>query len=465
MINRNNRAMKYRTRMISSSSNEGLLLIMITLSSIILLHQAVMVQSYVALPGTTRISHHQYRGHNSNNGKISGSLHKGPWTAFTTKTQTSTNLQNNHLLNMVTTGTGRAKARQSTSTKVQMLLPSQNQHYSTNSQYNSLRRTSTSLQATEETKATTTTSSPQGPTILIDPNTDTSPSVTDSAEIYSRAINRTLQWVAAAGLFGLSLWAGTGNIDTAAEFFAGYLVEQSLSIDNLFVFLLLFDYFQVPLSSQDRVLNYGIYGAVIMRAVMIGLGSVALSRFHEILLVFAGILVYSSASALTEFLSDEEEEEDEDLGENSIVKFSRNLFDATDKFDGDRFFSIEDGIKKVTPLFICMVAVEISDVVFAVDSIPAVFGVTENPLIVFSSNMFAIMGLRSLYTILSKAAQDLEYLEPAVAIVLGFIGSKMVAEYFGFMISTEFSLAVVVTCLATGVGLSTLQKSKEATAE
>lgn len=278
-----------------------------------------------------------------------------------------------------------------------------------------------------------------------------------TSKIYKSAISRTIQWVAAAAIFGVGLWFSFGE-ETAAEFYAGYLVEQSLSVDNLFVFLLLFDYFKVPLSCQDRVLNYGIYGAVVMRAVMIGLGAVALQQFHGILLVFAAVLVYSSASVLLNLGNEEEEEED--MGENKIVQFSRNLFDATEEFDGDRFFTAG----KATPLFICMVAVEISDVVFAVDSIPAVFGVTENPLVVFTSNMFAIMGLRSLYTILSKAASDLEYLEPAVAVVLAFIGSKMIAEYFGFLIPTEVSLAVVITVLFTGI-LSSIYANKQETGD
>ena len=179
--------------------------------------------------------------------------------------------------------------------------------------------------------------------------------------------------MSAAAAFGSGLYFVFGP-DTAEEFFAGYLLEQSLSVDNLLVFLLLFDYFKVPIGSQDRVLNFGIYGAFIMRAIMIGLGSVALYEFHAVLLVFAGILIYSSVTVL---LGDGEEEEDEDMSENAIVQISKNLFDSSENFDGDRFFTLEDGIKKATPLFICMVAVEISDVVFAVDSIPAVFGVTE----------------------------------------------------------------------------------------
>lgn len=276
-------------------------------------------------------------------------------------------------------------------------------------------------------------------------------------DIYQDAIGRTLLWVGLAAAFGAGLGVVFGA-DTSAEFFAGYLVEQSLSVDNLFVFLLLFEYFRVPLSSQDRVLSWGIYGAIVMRAAMIGVGAAALKKYRAILLVFAGILIYSSAKSL---FPGDNNDEDEDVGENAIVKFSRELIDSTDEFDGSNFFTIVDGVKKATPLFICMIALEISDVVFAVDSIPAVFGVTENPLIVFTSNMFAIMGLRSLYTILSKAATDLKYLEPAVGIVLGFIGSKMVAEYFGAEIPTEAALGVVAFFLSAGVGLSILEKRQE----
>jgi len=204
-----------------------------------------------------------------------------------------------------------------------------------------------------------------GPTVILDG--------VDERDIYRQAIQRTLAWVAGAGLFGGILWA-TAGATTGEEFFAGYLVEQSLSVDNLFVFLVLFDYFGVPLQNQDRVLNWGIYGAIVMRAAMIALGAAALENFHAILLVFAGILVYSSAKVL---IGGEEDDEEEDMSQNTIVQFSHRFIDSTDKYDGDRFFTVVDGIRKATPLFICMIAVEISDVVFAVDSIPAVFGVTE----------------------------------------------------------------------------------------
>jgi TerC family integral membrane protein len=208
---------------------------------------------------------------------------------------------------------------------------------------------------------------------------------------YQDAIQRTLGWVGAACIFGGGLWAVAGS-NTGQEFFAGYLVEQSLSVDNLFVFLLLFEYFKVPLAYQDRVLNWGIYGAVVMRAVMIGLGAAALQNFHAILLLFAGILVYGSAKFFLDFGGEEKEE---DPSQNSIVLFSRSLIKSTDDFDGDRFFTLVDGVRMATPLFICMIAVEISDVVFAIDSIPAVFGVTEVRFQALSTKLFLMVHLCS----------------------------------------------------------------------
>ena len=186
------------------------------------------------------------------------------------------------------------------------------------------------------------------------------------------AIRRTLAWVVAAAFFGTGLGVFVGP-DTAEEFFAGYLLEQSLSVDNLLVFLLLFEYFKIPSNYQNRILNWGIIGAIFMRAIMIGAGAVAIQQYHAVLLGFAGILIYSSAKVL---IGDDEEEE-QDLSENPIVQFSNKLIKSTSEFDGDRFFTEIDGLQVATPMLLCTVAIELSDVVFAVDSIPAVFGVTE----------------------------------------------------------------------------------------
>ena len=197
-------------------------------------------------------------------------------------------------------------------------------------------------------------------------------SAVDEAEDYVVAIKRTMVWVAAAVAFGGAL-SVLDNPTTSEEFFAGYLLEQSLSVDNLLVFLLLFEYFKIPPAYQNRILNWGIIGAIFMRAIMIGAGAVAIQHFHAVLLVFAAVLIFSSAKVLLG--SDDDEEED--FSQNIVVRFSDNFIKSTSKFDGDRFFTEVDGVRLATPMFLCMVAVELSDVIFAVDSIPAVFGVTE----------------------------------------------------------------------------------------
>jgi TerC family integral membrane protein len=191
-------------------------------------------------------------------------------------------------------------------------------------------------------------------------------------DAYTIAIRRTLAWVAAAAFFGTGLYLFVGP-ETSEEFFAGYLLELSLSVDNLLVFLLLFEYFKVPQASQNKILNWGIIGAVFMRAVMIGAGAVAIHEFHAILLGFAGILLYSSASVLF----GGEGEEDEDLSDNPIIKFSNKFIQSTSVYDGDNFWTVQNEIRLATPMLLCTVAIELSDVVFAVDSVPAVFGVTE----------------------------------------------------------------------------------------
>jgi TerC family integral membrane protein len=191
-------------------------------------------------------------------------------------------------------------------------------------------------------------------------------------DIYKTAIRRTLFWVGAAIAYGFLLIFFAGP-ETSGEFYAGYLLEQSLSIDNLLVFLLLFEYFKIPLEFQNKVLNWGIIGSIVMRATMIGFGAVALENFREVLLVFAGILIFSAVKVI----AGDDDEDDEDLSDNQIVKFTKNIMGSTDQFEGDNFFTEIDGIRMATPMLLCMIAVEISDVVFAVDSIPAIFGVTE----------------------------------------------------------------------------------------
>uniref|UniRef100_A0A7S2RH37 Uncharacterized protein n=1 Tax=Rhizochromulina marina TaxID=1034831 RepID=A0A7S2RH37_9STRA len=272
-----------------------------------------------------------------------------------------------------------------------------------------------------------------------------------SAERFRQSVLSTVGCVALAVVFGAGVWHFRGR-QSGFEFFAGYLVEQSLSVDNLFVFLMLFNYFQVPLSYQGRVLTWGIIGAVVMRGIMIVAGVAAVQKFRMVILLFAAILMLSAVKLFFE------SDEPEDLSNNTVMRLSKFAVGAVEEYDGDKFFTILDGQRRATPLLLCLVCIELSDFVFAVDSIPAVIGVSQDLLIVYSSNIFAIMGLRSLYTLVAKAVQDLPYLRPAVALVLAFIGLKMVMEFFHYEISISLSLGVVVTLLASGIVLSLIHK-------
>ena len=207
-------------------------------------------------------------------------------------------------------------------------------------------------------------------------------------------VKRTLVWVALAAAFsvGIALTLGTQE---AIEFCSGYVLEYCLSVDNLFVFLVLFDYFNVvDNASREKVLGYGIWGAVMLRGLFIGAGATALQQSRIFYLLFAGVLAFSSIKII---LGGENDDEEENMEENAIVNLTKNLFSTTQQFDGSNFFTKEDGVKVATPLLLCLVCVELSDVVFAFDSVPAVFGVTDNPFVVFTSNLFAIAGLRSLF--------------------------------------------------------------------
>ena len=259
------------------------------------------------------------------------------------------------------------------------------------------------------------------------------------------------QWVGLAVAFGVGGWAFKGQT-SGEEYFSGYLLEQSLSIDNLFVFILVFDYFKVPVKSQRKVLQYGIASAAVLRAVMVLAGVAAIENFRPVLLLFAGILVFSSYKLLT----GEEEDDDEDLSENVIVKTCRKLLTISDDYDGDNFFTVRNGVKIATPLLLVLAVIEISDVVFAVDSIPAVFGVTLDPFVIYTSNIFAILSLRALYAFVADVMTKLWALDKSVALVLGFIGLKLIAEYAGIEIPTTLSLEIVSLMLGGGVALSLL---------
>ncbi len=263
-----------------------------------------------------------------------------------------------------------------------------------------------------------------------------------------------LRWsggvVAISLLFGAFLWWQAGE-STALEYYAGYLIELSLSVDNLFVFLLVFQYFAVPAELQPRVLKWGIFGAILMRGVMIGLGAVLLQRFTWITWVFGGILIITAVKMAR---SGEERIEPE---KNPLVRLARRLLPVTPAYENSHFFvrSLTQGWM-ATPLFLVLLVVEWSDVVFAVDSIPAVFAVTRDPFVVYASNLFAILGLRALFFVLAGALDRFHYLKPGVALILLFVGAKMLLGYW-VHIATDLSLVVILAILTGAVGLSLLR--------
>ena len=256
-------------------------------------------------------------------------------------------------------------------------------------------------------------------------------------------------WVALAALFGAFVAWKLGPTK-AAEFATGYVVELSLSFDNLFVFLVLFRYFQVGPREQHRVLFWGILGALVLRALFIVAGTSLLSRFHWIGWLFGIFLVVTGSKLLWQ--SDEKH----DPETSRVLKLARRLLPVTTTPHGGRFFLVEQGRRCATTLFLCLVTVEASDVVFAVDSIPAIFGVTLDPFVVYTSNVFAILGLRSFFALLALLIDAFKYLNVALALVLIFIGLKMLLagmmkESLGLEIGTLTSLAIVVGLLGGGV--------------
>lgn len=231
------------------------------------------------------------------------------------------------------------------------------------------------------------------------------------------------------------------------EFLTGYLVEKSLAVDNVFVWLMLFSYFAVPLEYQRRVLLYGVLGALIMRTIMIVLGAWLLAQFHWILYVFGGFLVFTGIKMF--FAS----EHTPDLEQNALVRWLRQHLRMTPTLQGEHFFTVQNGIRYTTPLLLVLILVEITDIIFAVDSIPAIFAITTDPFIVLTSNIFAIMGLRAMYFLLADFASRFALLKYGLALVLVFIGSKMLLLDI-YKIPTTWSLAVVASLIGVSVILS-----------
>lgn len=258
----------------------------------------------------------------------------------------------------------------------------------------------------------------------------------------------TVVWVLVALLFGgvVLWWKGP---DVALQYLTGYLIEKSLSADNIFIFLLIFTYFKVPAAYQHRVLFWGILGALIMRGALIGVGTTLLTQFHWLIYVFGAFLVFTGIRLVSQT------DAAVDPGKSGVVKFVRRFVPVTDQYEGHNFFVRRNGRLMATPLFIVLAIVESSDLMFAVDSVPAIFAITTDPFIVYTSNVFAILGLRSLYFLLANIMGKLRFLKVGLAIILTFVGAKMLLVSV-VHIPALVSLTVIAAILTVTIGASLL---------
>jgi len=263
------------------------------------------------------------------------------------------------------------------------------------------------------------------------------------------ALAWTAVWVALALAFNVLIWSRYGQ-QRALEFLTGYLIEKSLSVDNIFVFVLIFTYFQVPAKYQHKVLFWGILGALLMRAAFIAAGITLIQRFHWLIYVFGAFLVVTGIRMAVQ--------QDKEIHpeRNPVLRLAKRLMPVTTSYDGDRFFTMLGGRRAATPLFVALLLVETTDLIFAVDSIPAILAITQDPFIVYTSNVFAILGLRSLYFALAGVVRMFHYLSIGLAGVLVFVGGKMLLVDV-VKVPTALSLAVIAAILAVCVVASVLR--------
>jgi len=267
---------------------------------------------------------------------------------------------------------------------------------------------------------------------------------------HRKAIKRVIFWVACALLFNAGVWYFEGY-DKALEFFTGYVIEYSLSVDNLFVFIMIFSYFGVSEKQQHNALNWGIMGAIFFRMLFVLFGVALIHLFHEVIYFFGALLLWSAYRMAFQ------KEKSVDPDKIPLVRWFRKLIPVTDRYIGQKFFTRLNGKIAATPLFIVVLVVESSDIMFAIDSIPAVLAITQDPFIVITSNVFAILGLRSLYFVLAGVMGIFRFLKHGVAVILGFVGIKMLLMDV-IHIPTHLSLGVIAAILALSVVASMIWK-------
>jgi tellurite resistance protein TerC len=268
------------------------------------------------------------------------------------------------------------------------------------------------------------------------------------------AVIWTAVWITLALLFNVFVYLEFGEV-RALEFLTGYVIEYSLSVDNIFVFILIFTFFSVKAQYQHKILFWGILGALFMRAVFIVAGVALINRFHWIVIIFGGFLLFTGIKML--FQKDEAIEPEK----NPIIKFFRKFFPVTESHHGDKLFVRHNDRLHATPLFLVLLIIETSDLIFAVDSIPAILAISHNTFIVYTSNIFAILGLRSLYFAVSGIMGYFRFLKIGLAFVLSFVGFKMLAAFFNLEIPIVYSLLTIVSILLLSILASLIIKKKE----
>ncbi len=256
----------------------------------------------------------------------------------------------------------------------------------------------------------------------------------------------TAVWASLSLLFAAGLFYLEGS-QVALTFLTGYVIEQTLSIDNIFVIVMIFAYFGVPAEFQHRVLFWGIIGALVMRGIFIGLGALLLAKFHWIIYVFGALLIYTGIGMALR------QDEEFDAEQNKVLRLARRFLPFTNEYDGQKFFTVRNGVRVGTPLLLVLIMVEFTDLIFAIDSIPAIFAITSEPFLVYTSNIFAILGLRSLYFLLAGMVDKFHLLKYGLAVILTFVGIKMVIVEL-YEIPIFASLGVILGVLALSIGLS-----------
>lgn len=256
-------------------------------------------------------------------------------------------------------------------------------------------------------------------------------------------------WISLAAIFNLGVYYYLGK-EKALEFLGGYIIEESLSLDNLFLFMVIFTSFGIDSRHQRRVLNYGIIGAIILRFIFIILGVSVINSYHWVLYIFGVILIISGIKMFFEA------EEKKDMKDSKILKTLGKIIPISNELDGEKFFTVKNGVRYATPLLAILIIIEGSDVIFAIDSIPAVFSITTDPFIVYTSNLFAIMGLRSIYFLVEKLHNAFEYVKFGIAAILVFTGIKLSILFFHIEISIIASISVIAGLLGASIVASVI---------